>query len=154
MAKGDAQRAAALCDLSRLQRAHHQPDRIGPRDLAGTAGPPLAQGRVTDKPNRGTTNIRHPRFDDWKGYRYLGAENRSLVPVNRFAEPTKLDDGSNGNAWLALNENEPMTFFAGLRTSWHGTRRTDEEPMARELFAFFTTKPNDVVVRSTPRRCR
>ncbi|MEX2468959.1 MAG: SOS response-associated peptidase family protein, partial [Pseudohongiellaceae bacterium] len=95
------------------------------------------------KPNRGTTNIRHPWFDDWKGY--LGVEHRCLVPFNRFAEPTKLEDGSSGNAWFALDESEPATCFAGLRTSWYGTRRKDEGPMDHELFAFFTTKPNDVV---------
>lgn len=73
---------------------------------------------MSEKPNRGTTNIRHPWFDYWKGY--LGVEHRCLVPLNRFAEPTKLDDGSSGNAWFALDENEPLMFFAGVRTAWHG----------------------------------
>ncbi|MDP1731124.1 MAG: SOS response-associated peptidase family protein [Devosia sp.] len=104
---------------------------------------PSLTGPVTDKPNRGNTNIRHPRFDDWKGY--LGVEHRCLVAFNRFAEPTKLADGTTGNAWFALDESEPVMFFAGLRTSWHGTRCKDEGPIDHELFAFFTTKPNDVV---------
>lgn len=72
-------------------------------------------------------------------------EHRCLVPLNRFAEPTKLDDGSSGNAWFALDENEPLTFFAGLWSDWHGTRRKDEGPIDHKLFAFFTTKPNNVV---------
>ena len=103
-------------------------------------GLPSLKDAPTDKPNRGTTNIRHPWFDDWKGY--LGVEHRCLVPFNRFSEPMKLADGSSGNAWFAFGEEAPLSFFAGLRTSWHGTRRKDEGPMDHELFAFFTTTPN------------
>ena len=106
-------------------------------------GLPSLKDAVTDKPNRGNTNIRHPWFDDWKGY--LGVEHRCLVPVTRFAEPTTLEDGSSGNAWFALDETEPLMFFAGLWTEWHGTRRKDEGPLNHKVFAFFTTKPNDVV---------
>jgi putative SOS response-associated peptidase YedK len=103
-------------------------------------GLPSLKDAPTEKPNRGTTNIRHPWFDDWKGY--LGVEHRCLVPFNRFAEPMKLADGSSGNAWFAFAEEAPLSFFAGLRTAWHGTRRKDEGPMDHELFAFFTTNPN------------
>src|ERR1044071_9184925 len=46
-------------------------------------GLPSLKDAPTEKPNRGTTNIRHPWFDDWKGY--LGPEHRCLVPLNRFA---------------------------------------------------------------------
>ncbi|CAN7618813.1 SOS response-associated peptidase family protein [Devosia sp. LjRoot3] len=106
-------------------------------------GLPSLKDAVTDKPNRGNTNVRHPWFEDWKGY--LGVENRCLVPINRFAEPMKLADGSSGNAWFAVDETEPLTFFAGLWTHWHGTRRKDEGPMDHKVFAFFTTKPNDIV---------
>lgn len=106
-------------------------------------GLPSLKDAPTEKPNRGTTNIRHPWFADWKGY--LGVEHRCLVPFNVFAEPTKLDDGTSGEAWFALDETMPVGFFAGLWTSWHGTRRKDEGPMDHELFAFFTTEPNGVV---------
>jgi putative SOS response-associated peptidase YedK len=106
-------------------------------------GIPSLKDAPTDKPNRGTTNVRHPWFEDWKGY--LGIEHRCLVPLTRFAEPTKLDDGSSGNAWFALSKDEPLTFFAGLYTEWKGTRRKDEGPMTHLTFAFFTTEPNDVV---------
>lgn len=88
---------------------------------------PSLKDAPTNKPNRGTTNIRHPWFDDWKGY--LGPENRCLVPFNRFSEPTKLPDGKSGNAWFAFGEEAPVSFFAGLWTSWDGTRRKDEGPM-------------------------
>ena len=106
-------------------------------------GLPSLKDQPTDKPNRGTTNVRRPWFDDWKGY--LGVEHRCLVPLTRFAEPCKLEDGSSGNAWFALSKDEPLTFFAGLYTEWTGTRRKDEGPMTHLTFAFFTTTPNDVV---------
>jgi putative SOS response-associated peptidase YedK len=106
-------------------------------------GLPSLKDPMTEKPNKGTTNVRHPWFDDWKGY--LGVEHRCLVPFNAFAEPTKLEDGTSGNAWFAFDKEMPLSFFAGLRTSWHGTRRKDEGPLDHELYAFFTTEPNDVV---------
>ncbi|WEJ56754.1 SOS response-associated peptidase family protein [Devosia sp. FJ2-5-3] len=116
------------------------------RRLLGVArwGIPSLKNSVTDKPDRGNTNIRHPWFDDWKGY--LGVENRCLVPVTRFAEPTKLDDGSSGNGWFAVDDTEPLFFFAGVHTQWTGVRRKDEGALSHQLFAFFTTKPNDIVV--------
>jgi putative SOS response-associated peptidase YedK len=86
-------------------------------------GLPSLKDQPTEKPNRGTTNVRHPRFDDWKGY--LGTDHRCLVPLTRFAEPCKLEDGSSGNARFALSKDEPLTFFAGLYTKWEGTRRKD-----------------------------
>lgn len=61
-------------------------------------------------------NVRHPWFDDWKGY--LGVEPRCLVPLTRFAEPLKLEEGRGGNA----PGKEPLTFLADLWTEWEGTR--------------------------------
>ncbi len=119
-------------------------DNQGEREIVlARWGLPSLKEETTEKPNRGTTNIRHPWFADWKGY--LSVDHRCLVPVTRFAEPTKLDDGSSGNAWFAIDEGEPLTFFAGLWTRWVGTRRKDEGPMEHVVFGFFTTEPNDVV---------
>lgn len=111
--------------------------------LARWGLPSLKDAPAIEKPNRGTTNVRHPWFADWKGY--LGVEHRCLVPLTRFAEPCKLDDGSSGNAWFALSKDEPLTFFAGLWTEQHGMRRKDEGVRDHLVFAFFTTEPNDVV---------
>lgn len=130
------------------------PDYLAPIVILNAAGereivlarwglPSLKDDPGSDKPNKGTTNIRHPSYADWRGY--LGIGHRCLVPLNRFAEPCKLADGSSGNAWFALGRDEPLTFFAGLYTEWTGTRRKDEGPMAHLTFAFFTTEPNDVV---------
>lgn len=106
-------------------------------------GLPSLVSPADGKLNRGNTNIRRPWLDDWKGY--LGAQNRCLVPFNRFSEPTKLADGHSGNAWFALDENEPLLFLAGLWTHWHGMRRKDEGVMEHDVFGFLTTAPNDVV---------
>ena len=95
------------------------------------------------KPDKGNTNVRHPWFDDWNGY--LGTQNRCLVPVTSFAEPTKLDDGKSGNAWFSLEDGDPLFFFAGFWTPWRGMRRKDEGVKDHDTFAFLTTKPNDVV---------
>lgn len=95
------------------------------------------------KPDKGNTNIRHPWFDDWNGY--LGPQNRCLVPVTTFAEPTKLDDGKSGNAWFSLEDGDPLFFFAGFWTPWRGMRRKDEGVRDHDTFAFLTTKSNDVV---------
>lgn len=118
---------------------------VGERRIISLArwGLPSLKDPVTEKVNKGTTNIRHPFYDDWKGY--LGVENRRLVPFDSFAEPTKLSDGTSGNAWFALDPSMPLSFFGGLGTSWHGTRRKDEGPLDHQVFAFFTTEPNDVV---------
>ena len=119
-------------------------DAAGQREVVlARWGLPSLKDEPTEKPNRGTTNVRHPWYADWKGY--LGTEHRCLVPLTRFAEPCKLEDGSSGNAWFALSKDEPLTFFAGLFTEWTGTRRKDEGPMSHLTFAFFTTEPNDVV---------
>ncbi len=103
-------------------------------------GLPSLKDAPTEKRNIGITNVRHPWYDDWKGY--LGIEHRCLVPFNRFSEPMKLPDGKSGNAWFAFGEEAPVAFFAGLWAPWHGTRRRDEGPMDHSVFGFFTTNPN------------
>lgn len=106
-------------------------------------GLPSLKDPPSDRPSKGSPNIRRPWLDDWKGY--LGVAHRCLVPLNHFAEPTRLADGTSGNAWFALEDDSPTMFFAGLRAGWHGVRRKDEGPMDHAVFAFFTTAPNDVV---------
>ena len=91
-------------------------------------------------------------FDDWKGY--LGGEHRCLVPLTRFAEACKLENGISGNAWFALSKEAPLTFFAGLVNGWTGMRRKDEGVMNHLIFAFFTTEPNDVFGAVHQKRCQ
>jgi len=113
----------------------------GNREMAYARwGLPSLQWVDDGKPYKGNTNIRHPVYGDWNGY--LAVQNRCLVPVTRFAEPTKLDDGTSGNAWFTIENDEPTFFFAGFWTPWHGMRRKDEGAIDHDTFAFLTTKPN------------
>ena len=54
------------------------------------------------EPDGGTTNIRKTDSKHWT--RWLGIENRCVVPVTRFAEPnpkSKVEGGRVPNAWFA-----------------------------------------------------
>jgi putative SOS response-associated peptidase YedK len=55
--------------------------------------------------------------------------------------------------WFALNECRPLAVFAGIWTSWHGTRGTKANSVDGEhqLFGFLTTEANDVVGAIHPR---
>ncbi|WP_157014914.1 SOS response-associated peptidase [Mesorhizobium xinjiangense] len=94
----------------------------------------------------GVTNIRNTTSPHWR--RWLGVENRCLVPVTRFAEPdpaSKVEGGRTPIAWFALNEDEPLFLFAGLWTPWTGKRKAKEDPADHELYGFLTTEPNGIV---------
>jgi putative SOS response-associated peptidase YedK len=115
-------------------------------------GLPSLKDQPTEKPNRGTTNVRHPWFDDWKGY--LGVEHRCLVPLTRFAEPTKLEDGSSGSAWFAVNKDEPLTFFAGPWRNWRGGRRKTKARWIMSCSRYSRLSPTTSCARFTRRPCR
>jgi len=46
-----------------------------------------------------------------------------------------------------MSPDRPLLMFAGLWTTWHGTRGTKANPVEGEhtLYGFLTTAPNDVV---------
>jgi putative SOS response-associated peptidase YedK len=54
---------------------------------------------------------------------------------------------ANNSEWFALSKNRPLAVFAGIWTSWEGTRGTKAKPVVgkHQLFGFLTTEPNDVV---------
>src|ERR1700709_1812150 len=77
-----------------------------------TGGPPV-------------TNIRNMSSPHWRGW--LKPESRCLVPFNSFAEyapepnpETKKKDV----VWFALNDDRPLTAFAGIWTEFRGNRGT------------------------------
>jgi putative SOS response-associated peptidase YedK len=87
------------------------------------------------------TNIRNTASPHWR--RWLGPANRCLVPVTSFCEyedtkPRKTP------TWFALDESRPLFAFAGIWTTWTGTRGTKADPVTGEhlLFGFLTTEPN------------
>ncbi|MDI6025613.1 SOS response-associated peptidase [Corticibacterium sp. UT-5YL-CI-8] len=99
------------------------------------------------EPDGGTTNVRNTASRHWS--RWLGVENRCVVPLTSFAEPNpgaKIEGGRTPNAWFALDEGRPLMFFAGLWVpSWTSVRKVKEGPTTNDLYAFLTTEPNNVV---------
>lgn len=103
----------------------------------GMPGPPQFGGAPI-------TNIRNTNSPHWR--RWLGPANRCLVPATSFSEwedtkPKKTP------VWFALNDARPLFAFAGIWTTWHGTRGTKADPKEGEhrLYGFLTTEPNAVV---------
>lgn len=112
-----------------------------------------AKGRPVDfaellkmEPDGGTTNIRNTVSKHWT--RWLGVENRCVVPVTSFAEPDPANRGEKGtpNAWFSRDEARPLMFFAGCWVAdWTSVRKIKEGVVTTDLFAFLTTEPNAVV---------
>lgn len=89
------------------------------------------------EPDGGTTNVRKTTSKHWT--RWLGPENRCLVPWNAFAEP----DPDGGNAWFAIDESRPTAFFAGIWVSqWESVRKIKTGTETTDLYGFLTTDPN------------
>jgi putative SOS response-associated peptidase YedK len=78
-------------------------------------------------------------------------ENRCLVPVTSFAEPSPKpgdkdpETGIQRNFWFGRSQELPLFFFAGLWTRWSGVRRVKDGRGEFDLYAFLTTQPNAVV---------
>ncbi|WP_183433276.1 SOS response-associated peptidase family protein [Mesorhizobium sp. RMAD-H1] len=98
------------------------------------------------EPDRGTTNIRNTESKHWK--RWLGVENRCVVPFTSFAEPNPAAaaGGRVPNAWFAISEDRPLAAFAGVWVAdWTCVRKVREGQITCDLFGFLTTEPNGVV---------
>ncbi len=99
------------------------------------------------EPDGGTTNVRNTSSKHWT--RWLGVENRCVVPFTRFAEPdpaNKAEGGRTPNAWFAGNTDEPLMFFAGLWVpQWRSVRKVKEGEITVDLYGFLTTEPNGIV---------
>ena len=107
----------------------------------GLPSPQFAlKGKKTDP---GVTNVRNTASPHWR--RWLGPENRCLVPFTAFSEPARDDAGKFKPAWfrLAGDEPEPLAFFAGVQVpGWTSVRKQKEGEVTADLFAFLTTEPN------------
>ncbi|CAN7155613.1 SOS response-associated peptidase family protein [Rhizobium sp. LjRoot254] len=101
------------------------------------------------EPDGGTTNVRRTDSKHWK--RWLGIENRCLVPFTRFAEPDPVRQEAERlsyrpNAWFALDESEPLAYFAGIWVPrWTSVRKIKEGMITTDLYGFLTTDPNGIV---------
>ena len=89
------------------------------------------------EPDGGTTNIRNVKSKHWT--RWLGVENRCVVPFNSFSEFNKAEGG---DIWFALDETRPLACFAGIWTNWTSVRKVKEGETTNDLYAFLTTEPN------------
>jgi putative SOS response-associated peptidase YedK len=103
-----------------------------------------AKGQAVDfkellrmEPDKGTTNIRNVSSQHWR--RWLGFENRCLVPFTSFSE---FNASAGGDIWFAFDESRPLAFFAGIWTSWTCVRKVKEGEVACDLYGFLTTEPN------------
>ena len=96
------------------------------------------QGKRTDP---GVTNIHNVKSPHWR--RWLGPENRCLVPFTSFSENEVLPDGRRPPVWFALGQERPLACFAGIwAPGWTSVRKLKEGEVAADLFGFLTTEPN------------
>lgn len=97
------------------------------------------------EPDGGTTNVRNTASKHW--VRWLGPENRCLVPFTSFSEPDQVG-GSKQPIWFALDETRPLAFFAGVWVKdWTCVRKIKEGEVTCDLFGFLTTDANAEVGR-------
>jgi putative SOS response-associated peptidase YedK len=119
----------------------------GTRELAMLRwGMPTPPKFVRGETDTGITNIRNVKSPHWR--RWLGPENRCVVPATSFSEYEPKPDPKTKRkmpVWFALSEDRPLFLFAGIWMPWHGTRKKTEGPMDHELFGFLTTESNAIV---------
>jgi len=97
-----------------------------------------------------TTNIRNTKSQHWR--RWLGPENRCLVPMSSFCEYADTKPKKTPK-WFAINETRPLVAFAGIWTGWNGVRGTKANPVegCHLLYGFLTSEPNAVVAPIHPK---
>ncbi len=98
------------------------------------------KGKKTDP---SVTNVRNTASPHWR--RWLGVENRCVVPFTSFREHQLMPDGSRPPVWFAFAEDRPLAVFAGIWTRWTSVRRVKEGETTNDVFAFLTTEPNHEV---------
>lgn len=99
------------------------------------------------EPDSGTTNIRNTSSKHWQ--RWLGPENRCLVPFTSFSEFNK---SAGGDVWFAFSEARPLAVFAGIWTpGWTCVRKLKTGVETVDLFGFLTTEPSEPVASIHPK---
>jgi len=109
---------------------------------------PVEHLKAPDAPDTGVTNVRKTWIGHWQ--QWLDVENRCVVPATAFSEYGQEPDAVTKRKplyWFALDETQPLFFFAGIWTRWEGVRGSNRTPRfgAHKLFAFLTTDANDMV---------
>lgn len=112
--------------------------RDGERELVNlTWGLPSPPTVTNGKPDYGVTNVRNLDSPHWR--RWTGTEYRCIMPWTAFCEYEDTKPKKTAR-WFALDNIEPLAFFAGIWTPWTGERGSNHE-----LFAFFTCEANAVL---------
>jgi putative SOS response-associated peptidase YedK len=100
------------------------------------------------EPDSGVTNIRNTSSGHWK--RWLGPENRCLVPFTSFSEYDTMDD-KKVPLWFAINESRPLLAFAGIWTNWTSVRKAKEGEVTADIYGFLTCQPSAEVGQVHPK---
>jgi putative SOS response-associated peptidase YedK len=102
------------------------------------------------EPDKGTTNIRNTispatgkTNKHWAPY--LSLENRCVVPLTSFAEPDQDHEGTRKNVWFALEDSQPLAYFAGVWTPHACVRMKSKGWEEIEAFGFLTTESAEPV---------
>jgi putative SOS response-associated peptidase YedK len=109
-----------------------------------TWGMPSPPAFLQGKPDCGVTNIRNAMSPHWR--RWLGPASRCLVPWTTFCEYEDTKPKKT-KRWFAIDESKPVAFFAGMWTTWNGTRGSMKTPREgeHEVYGFLTCDPNSIV---------
>ena len=94
------------------------------------------------------TNIRNTSSKHWQ--RWLGPENRCLVPFTSFSEYDTID-GKKVPVWFAIDESRPLLAFAGIWTNWTCVRKAKEGEITADVYGFLTCQPNAEVGKVHPK---
>lgn len=109
----------------------------------GMPSPKFAlKGRNYD---RGVTNVRNTKSPHWR--RWLGPQNRCLVPFSAFSEPGP----DKKPVWFSLAGEKEYAFFAGIWTPWTSVRKVKDGETTDNLFGFLTCDPNETVAAVHPK---
>jgi putative SOS response-associated peptidase YedK len=104
------------------------------------------------EPDSGTTNVRNTTSVHWRSW--LQPAHRCLVPFTAFSEPGRDAEGKYRPIWfkLAVDDPEPLAFFAGIHVRDHSCVRKMKTGLERcDLFAFLTTEPSEPVKSVHPK---
>jgi putative SOS response-associated peptidase YedK len=134
----------ALLDVTKKRAQKLEAQKLETQKLETLGKPVDFKQLLRMEPDSGTTNIRNVGSAHWR--RWLGADNRCLVPFNSFSEYDTID-GKKVPVWFAVDESRPLLCFAGLWTSWISVRKAKDGEITADIFAMLTTKPNAEVHR-------
>jgi len=120
----------------------------GERELVVMSwGFPLLQ---KGKSAKRVTNAREDTVLNSRFWRSSFEERRCLVPVTSFSEPKGQKPAI--WHWFALNKKREPFAFAGIGHHWKGRLKPTADPVEKDVYAFLTTRPNEVVAPIHPTR--